>query len=95
MLYVIATLTARPDTIDATRDALASLVEPTRAEAGCLGYTLTQSVDDPAVFRTVEQWETQQAAEAHMATPHVGAALAAAGSLLGAPPDIRTFAVVA
>ena len=91
MIYVIATLTARPDTIDATRDALASLIEPTRAEAGCLGYTLTQSVADPAVFRTVEQWESQDAADAHMTTPHVGAALAAAGSLLGAAPDIQSY----
>ncbi len=95
MLYVIATLTARPDTIDATREALAGLVEPTRAEAGCLGYTLTQSTDDPAVFRTVEQWTDQAAADAHMTTPHVGAALAAAGDLLGAAPDIRAFAIVA
>ena len=95
MLYVIATLTARPDTIDATRDALTSLVAPTRAEDGCVGYTLTQSTDDPAVFRTVEQWQDQAAADAHMGTPHVQAALAAAADLLGAAPDIRSFAVVA
>ena len=95
MIYAIATLTARPDTIDATRDALSALVEPSRAEAGCQDYTLTQSTDDPAVFRTVEQWDDAAAVEAHMATPHVAAAFAAAGSLLGAEPDIRTFAVVA
>lgn len=95
MLYVIATLTARPDTVDATRVALASLVEPTRAEDGCLGYALTQSTDDPAVFRTVEQWLTQGHADAHMTTPHVQAAFAAAGDLLGAAPDIRSFTVVA
>lgn len=94
MIYVIATLTARPDTVDATREALASLVGPTRAEDGCLAYTLTQSTDDPAVFRTVEQWDSQDAADAHMTTPHVQAALAAAGDLLGAAPDIRSFTEV-
>ena len=95
MLYVIATLTARPDTVDATRDALTLLAEPTRAEDGCIAYTLTQSTDDPAVFRTVEQWQTQGHADAHLTTPHVQAALAAAGSLLAAAPDIRSFTVVA
>lgn len=94
MIYVIATLTARPDTVDATRDALASLIEPTRAENGCLGYTLTQSADRPEVFVTVEQWESQDAADAHMTTPHVQAALAAAGSLLGAAPDIQSYTPV-
>ncbi len=95
MLYVIATLTARPDTTDATRDALAALVEPTRAEAGCQGYALTQSTDDPAVFRTVEQWDDADAIAAHMASAHVAEAFAKAGGLLAAEPDIRTFAVVA
>ena len=94
MIYVIATLTARPDTVDATRDALASLVEPTLSEDGCVAYTLTQSVDDSTVFRTVEQWRDQASADAHMGTPHVQAALAAAGDLLGAAPDIRSFAPV-
>ena len=95
MLYAIATLTARPDTIDATRDALAALVAPSRAEAGCQSYTLTQSTDDPAVFRTVEQWDDAAAIEAHMGSAHVAEAFAAAGSLLAAEPDIRTFSVVA
>ena len=95
MLYVIATLTARPDTVDATRDALTGLVEPTRAEDGCLSYTLVQSTDTPTDFRTVEQWTSQADLDAHMKTPHVGAALAAAADLLGAAPDIRSFAVVA
>ena len=95
MIHVLATLTARPDTIDATRDVLSGLVEPTRAEAGCLGYVLTQSTDDPAVFVTVEQWADAASVDAHMASPHVAAALAGAADLLAAAPNIRSYTRVA
>ena len=37
MVHTLATLLARPDTVDATRAALAALVEPTRAHSpGCV-----------------------------------------------------------
>lgn len=46
------------------------------------------------MFVTVEQWEGQDAADVHMTTPHVQAALAAAGSLLGAAPSIQSYTPV-
>ena len=55
----------------------------------------TQSTDDPAVFVTVEQWADAAAVDAHMASPHVAAALAGAADLLAAAPDIRSFMRVA
>ena len=94
MVHAFATLISRPDTVEATRDALAALVEPSRAEAGCEHYELFQSADDPTRFQTVECWASPQAVEAHMGSDHVQAAFAAAGDLLGAEPVIQTFGKV-
>ena len=91
MIHVFATLIARPDTTDATRDVLQSLVAPSRAEDGCAHYQLFQSTDEPTRFQTVERWTDAEAMQAHLASPHVAAAFAQAPDLLGAEPVIQTF----
>ena len=95
MVHAFATLVARPDTVDATREALAALVGLSRAEDGCEHYELFQSADDPARFQTVERWASPAAVEAHLASAHVQAAFAAAGDLLGAEPVVQSFRRVA
>ena len=95
MVHVLATLIARPDTVDATREALAALVEPSRAESGCDHYELFQSADDPTRFQTVERWASADAMQAHLGSEHVQAAFAAAPDLLGAEPVIESFEKVA
>ena len=72
MIHVMARITVKPDCAAAARDILATLVTETRKEAGCLAYELFQRPDAPHVFQTVEQWTDQAAADALMATPHVG-----------------------
>lgn len=94
MVHAFATLIARPDTVDATRDALAALVAPSRAEEGCAHYELFQSTDDPARFQTVEQWKSPEAVQAHLGSEHIQAAFAAAGDLLSAEPVIQSFELV-
>jgi quinol monooxygenase YgiN len=74
------------------RDIMRTLVDESRKEAGCVAYALYQRPDAPNVFHTVEQWVDQAAVDAHMATPHVGAAIAAAGPMFTAPPEILAFA---
>lgn len=83
-LHVVATIPARPETTDALRDALTTLVAATRQEEGCLAYDLYESAGAPGVFVTVEEWTDQAALDAHMRTPHIAAALGAAeGALAG------------
>lgn len=83
-LHAVATIPARTGSEDAIRAALSSLVEATRQEEGCLAYDLYESGSAPGTFITVERWTDQAALEAHLATPHVAAAFAAAdGHLAG------------
>ena len=83
-LHVVATIPAKPEAVDALRAALQTLVTATRAEDGCLSYDLFESVAAPGTFVTLERWTDQAALDAHMTTPHIAAALAAAdGALSG------------
>jgi quinol monooxygenase YgiN len=91
MIHILAKITAQPQAATAVREALVELVGHSRKEAGCVSYALYQRSDDPALFQTVEEWRDAAAADAHMTTPHIGAALAKVGSLLAAPPEIVRF----
>lgn len=83
-LQVVATIPASPEATDQVRTVLQTLAEATRAEEGCLAYDLFESASTPGTFVTVECWTDSAALDAHMATPHVAAALAAAaGALTG------------
>jgi quinol monooxygenase YgiN len=57
----------------AVKEALLSLVEPTRNEPGCLCYNLHQSRTDPTLFMFYEQWASKDAFDAHGKTPHMKA----------------------
>ena len=93
-LLVVAVITAKPGSEEVVGTALASLVEPTRAEEGCLAYDLYRSAADPAAFVTVERWRGQADLDAHMGTPHIAAAFAAAGEHLAGAPAIHPLTPV-
>jgi len=90
-LRVIANLPAKPDKVDEVKALLLSLVAPTRAEAGCIKYDLLQSTSDPAQFTFDEEWTSDAALDAHLATPHVSGALGKMPLLLAGDPDIRRY----
>jgi quinol monooxygenase YgiN len=58
---------------EGVKQALLSLVEPTRKESGCLCYNLHQAKDDMTQFMFYEQWASKQALQAHGKTPHMKA----------------------
>ena len=49
-LTIVADMHARPERLDEIKAALIALVEPTRAEAGCVNYDLHQDNNDPLHF---------------------------------------------
>ena len=56
--------------IDNVRNAHLSMVEPTRAEPGCMDYDLYQSLDDASVMFFYENWTNAEALSRHMNTPN-------------------------
>ena len=93
-LRVVAHLKARPEKIDETRDALMSMIEPTRAEKGCIVYEMLQNDVDPTDFTFVEEWTGDAELGAHLQSDHVQAVIARAEELFAAPPDIRRYTLL-
>ncbi len=91
MVHVMASIVVRSEHAAAARALLAELAGKSRREPGCVAYELFQRADQPHVFRTVEQWQRAADVDAHRKTPHVAAAIATAGAMLAAPPEIVTF----
>jgi quinol monooxygenase YgiN len=66
---------------------MAALLEPTRAEPGCLAYDLFQSSEDAGVWVLIEQWSSAADLDAHVNTDHMAAFLARSGDVLDGPPS--------
>jgi len=77
-LSVVATISAKPEFRAEVRQALETIVPPSRAEAGCLQYDLHVARNNPDNFVMIERWQDDATLDRHLATPHfaaLGAAL--------------------
>ena len=74
-LTLVARMRAKSGQQARLRAELQRLVEPTRAETGCIGYDLHLSENDPALFLFYETWKSQADLDAHFETPHLQALL--------------------
>ncbi len=72
-LTIIAHITAVPDKIELVKAELFKLIEPTRAEEGCINYDLHQDNETPAHFFFYENWDSRPLWQAHMNAPHLKA----------------------
>lgn len=72
-LTVIAHLRALDGQIEETRAFLSGLIDPTRAEPGCVEYWLHQDDEDPAEFTFYENWTDREEWDKHMKMPHLQA----------------------
>jgi quinol monooxygenase YgiN len=89
-ITVVATIAAKPGKEDAVESLLKNLILPTHQEEGCLRYALHRSLQDPARFVFVEQWENLTALQAHLGSAHVAAAMIKKDELLSSI-DIATY----
>ncbi len=71
MIYVVATLTVKPETRAEFIAAAIACIKETRKEAGNIAYDLHESVTDPAKMVFVEQWENAEALAPHGKADHM------------------------
>ena len=95
LLTVVAEMMAKPGKEDELRRHLLALVEPTRQEDGCVQYDLHQSTGEAGRFVFFENWQSREALDRHLQTPHLLAFGRAAGELLAEPGRVLTFARIA
>jgi len=72
-LTILAQITAAPGKEDLVRESLLGLIEPTRAEEGCLNYDLHVDNTNPGFFVFYENWESRDLWQAHNASAHIAA----------------------
>jgi quinol monooxygenase YgiN len=63
-------LQAAPGQEKVLEQQLSALLEPTRAEPGCVAYELHGDPENPGKFMFHESFRGQAALDAHLATPH-------------------------
>jgi quinol monooxygenase YgiN len=90
-LTLTATMRVKPGEEGRFLAAARQVLEPTRAEAGCVDYRLHQSADDPAAFVFYENWRSRDDLDLHLETPHIRAFVAAIEPILEAPMELRTW----
>jgi quinol monooxygenase YgiN len=90
-VVVVGSFKARPGMEREAEEAFRGLVEPTHAEEGCILYALHRGIDDPNRFTFIERWESREALQAHLDSPHVEDLLARAAELFGDSAEITVY----
>jgi len=70
MIKVMAKFFAKEDKIENILELAKILVEETVKEDGCINYEMYQDVKDPSTLIMIEEWETIEALNNHMASEH-------------------------
>ena len=70
-LEILAAFRARQGLEDDLRRATLAVVEPTRAEAGCIRFSVLEDEGQPGVFFIRETWESDAALKAHFEQPYL------------------------
>jgi quinol monooxygenase YgiN len=90
-VVVVATLTAKPDSVDTLREILRTAVGDVHGEPGCQLYSLHEAGN---AFVFVEQWADADALKAHSTAPAVTSMFKAAAEHLAGAPDIKMLTPV-
>lgn len=87
MILIVVTFPLKPEHADAWPKTSRDFTEATRAEPGNLWFEWSRSVEDPSTYVLVEAFE-DDAAEAHVSSPHFRAMQEEFPRYLAATPRI-------
>ncbi len=76
-LTILARILAKPEKRELVLSELKKLIEPTRAEEGCISYVLNQDTENINQFFFVEKWENYDIWQVHMKNDMLAAYLKA------------------
>ena len=93
MLIIAGSASIDPAKRDELSAAGREMVAETRKEPGCLAYAFSWDFDDPNVIHIYERWESQEALDAHFASPHMAKFQVALGKLGPSGLEIRKYEI--
>ena len=93
MIFITAKFRVKPEDADRWPAITRSFTEATRAEAGCLWFDWSRSLEDPHEYVLVEAFADDDAAGAHVQSDHFKAAQRQLPPHLAETPRIVNFTV--
>jgi quinol monooxygenase YgiN len=90
-VVVVATITPKPDHVDAVREAILAAIPKVHAEPGCELYALQEGKGE---FVMVERWESLDALKVHGSAEALATLGGQLADKLAAPLDVRRLTAV-
>jgi quinol monooxygenase YgiN len=88
---VVAKLTAKSERRQELYELLSGMIEPTRAEEGCINYDLHVDAEDHCIFMFYENWRSREDLDRHLKTTHLKPLLERADELLVGPIEAKSY----
>lgn len=93
MIAISARAVIAPESAAAFAEAALPIIPATRVEAGCMLYGISRDLENPNVFWISEEWDSEQALQDHLQSPHVTQFLAIVATLQMLSLDVRKYQV--
>lgn len=87
-IFIFARFHARPGQEALLEAAVLGVLDPSRAEPGCLGIQAFRSRRDPRLFYIHSRWRDEAAFDTHADLPHTVAFISQVESLIDHPLDV-------
>jgi quinol monooxygenase YgiN len=85
-LGVVVSVSVERDRVDEfVALVVRTMIEPTQTVPGCIRYELWQDREQPERFAIIEEWESEEAQAAHLASDWLQPVIAALQPLASAP----------
>ncbi len=92
MIKVVARNTVKKEKIEEFIAIAEKLVELTnRNDAGCIHYSVYQDLSDPRILTFIEEWESMDALNEHMAADHFKDLVPKLGAFADGPEDVHLY----
>ena len=93
MIIVSGSIVIDPANTARATELTTELMAATRAEPGNLSYGFYADVEQPGRYQLYEEWETQEAIDAHNASDHFASFMVASAELGIVSVEVNQFAV--
>ncbi|GAB3685339.1 putative quinol monooxygenase [Salinisphaera aquimarina] len=93
MIVVSGTAEVQPDKRQQAIELFRRLTNETVKEDGNISYHFYIDIDKENVFRVFEQWQSQEALDAHFTTDHMAELNRELPKLIAAPPELTRYEI--
>lgn len=87
-LYLTARLKVKSEKVEELKSVALAIVEPSRAEEGCVTYNVHQSLEDETVFIWRESWKSKADLDEHFEKDYVKQFFGVVNEIAAEPPQI-------